>query len=358
MSEGTELMQRLSTGELSSVHSEVAIRVKQEVTNAFEELVRVGARIRPLMLGGVRVGWVRSLGFAERNQITLWAANVQERVFLTLKYATSLTADDINNLDNTEINSILRIIQTANTSDISLYPYVSPYATTYSSVKQWDSRTDELWTRKRIEMFDGRILTIMLCPDLLHYWAAMASCREHSIQKLEHSLDISYLIQSTTREQYSKELVKALNEFNPDRIEPWLEVVNTLALDPNLNLQDGFGHAHQDSSLQGLMREMHGMMEGDKHEKLMQSFYTSQLKAAEERTRQIEEKIRRSRQQAEMASEPPVVCLTDSEMAALEQRTKAKSPEAQAVKALQVELVEPEESKVAAQNRILGHFEK
>jgi hypothetical protein len=45
--------------------------------------------------------------------------------------------------------------------------------------------------------------------------------------------------------------------------------------------EDGWGHIHQDQSLEGLLREYHGMINNDKHEQLMHEFAVLHRERAE-----------------------------------------------------------------------------
>jgi hypothetical protein len=116
----------------------------------------------------------------------------------------------------------------------------------------------------------------------------------NSISRLEESLNFGTLIKAQVgkgAEKYIKELVRSLNEFQVDSIDPWTEVVDYVKLSADRpHFDDGYGHSHEDNTVQGLLREMEGMIHGDKHEALMQQFYDNQINEVKRRERAIKEK--------------------------------------------------------------------
>jgi hypothetical protein len=76
---------------------------------------------------------------------------------------------------------------------------------------------------------------------------------------------------------------------------------------------DGYGHSHQDNSVEGMMREMKGMTEGDKHEELMKAFHDTQLRAENEKKRQIAIQVKR-RKELDEADDSVYVIRTEAEV--------------------------------------------
>jgi hypothetical protein len=65
---GADLVQRISEGSLAQIPSEYLARTRDDVSQAIEELIDVGARVRPLYADGKQVGWVRRVHLAERRR--------------------------------------------------------------------------------------------------------------------------------------------------------------------------------------------------------------------------------------------------------------------------------------------------
>ena len=104
---GVDLMNQISLGELKYKQSNIALEVKEKVSTVMEEIITMGARVRPLKLNGKRVGWLRPLAYSERKVLDRMIEKDDERVLLTLTHCTTLSEEDINDLDMYEMNSIL-----------------------------------------------------------------------------------------------------------------------------------------------------------------------------------------------------------------------------------------------------------
>src|SRR5277367_5476692 len=91
-SAGMDIMRRISNGELRPPPSAKDVEeVKGEITENCEELIEVGARIRPLLVDGVQIGWVRGIHLQERRILKRWVRDPQDYVALTLQNATTFS---------------------------------------------------------------------------------------------------------------------------------------------------------------------------------------------------------------------------------------------------------------------------
>jgi len=79
------------------------------------------------------------------------------------------------------------------------------------------------------------------------------------------------------------------------------------------DFDDGYGHSHQDSSVEGMMREMKGMTEGDKHEELMKAFHDTQMRAEREKQRQLD-LISQQRKKRDEIDDSVYIIRTDKEV--------------------------------------------
>jgi hypothetical protein len=68
-------MRQLNDGRLEPVPSEVLAKSREEISTAIEELLDVGARIRPLFIGDRQTGWVRGVHLSERKALKRWVYN-------------------------------------------------------------------------------------------------------------------------------------------------------------------------------------------------------------------------------------------------------------------------------------------
>jgi hypothetical protein len=323
-------MNQINSGELRYKQSNVALEVKGRVALAMEEIISVGARVRPLKLNGKRVGWLRPLAYSERKVLDRLIEDDTERISITLQHCTTLTESEIDSLDIHEINSILNRLYRANLADLSLFPYISAFVTTQVSQNLWSARHDRLFDRDTIRMPDGSTLRFMALSDHVSLWATLSTIRIDSIQKLEQTLNFGTLIKAQigkSADKYVSELIRSIGSFQVDLIDPWTEAVDYMKLQTGTpHFEDGFGHSHQDNTVGGLMREMKGMFEGDRHEQLMTTFYEKQLSEAQEKEEKIQQIIQRRRAALEqMEDDGAMVVLTDTEMRRREREMRNRS---------------------------------
>ena len=72
---GVEMMRRLNDGQIEVQLSHAVAQTRGSVTAAIEELIEVGARIRPLYVYGKRTGWVRGVHLSERKALRRWVTD-------------------------------------------------------------------------------------------------------------------------------------------------------------------------------------------------------------------------------------------------------------------------------------------
>jgi hypothetical protein len=81
---GSELMQKLNDGRLVVVPPAEILKLRNAISTEIEELLEVGARIRPLLCGKERIGWVRGVHMAERKNLKRYFSDPMELVALML----------------------------------------------------------------------------------------------------------------------------------------------------------------------------------------------------------------------------------------------------------------------------------
>ena len=295
MTQGSDLMNQLSRGELTFKSSAYALSIKMKISTALTELITFGARVRPLILEGERVGWIRPFSFSEKKQIDIWFDKEEDKVKYLLQLCTTLPLATIENLDMVELNSILRILTQGHLADLSLVPYLTSFVTTQSSMGLWHTRNDSMFKPKEFLLPDGSKLSQLLVADHISIWASLCAMREAAILRTEASINAAVIARSfgggESWTSYLTNLQKTLQAYSMDNMDTWMNTIDFVSYNAKeKDLGDGFGHSHEDASTEGLMREMQGMLEGDKHEQLIQHFYDQQLaqeKAAQDKQRAL-----------------------------------------------------------------------
>jgi hypothetical protein len=89
---GASLMQRLNDGTLQQAPSAFLKKTREDVSEAIEELLDIGARIRPLRVAGERVGWVRGVHTSERRALKRWLTDDVEFIEHLILLGTTLSA--------------------------------------------------------------------------------------------------------------------------------------------------------------------------------------------------------------------------------------------------------------------------
>jgi len=334
MSLGSDLMNQLNRGELTKKSSEYALTIKNEVTTALVEIISYGARIRPLILEGRQVGWIRPFGFSERKQLDTWFQKEEDRIKHLVHLCTTLDMESIESLDMVELNSILKTMTLGHTADLSLFPYISAFVTTQSSINLWKSRHEELFKPKDIIMPDGKRLHQMTVNDHTPLWATLSSMRDETILRTEAAVNSAIIARSMSGgnswENYLTSLQKVLNSYSPDNMDTWTNTIDFVSYNAKkADFTDGWAHSHEDVSTEGLLRELQGMMKGDKHEQLIDQFYAQQLKLEEDRQEKLNEliKLRRDRLERENSFENIEVIRTEREVQERERRIKERNYE-------------------------------
>jgi hypothetical protein len=174
--QGVEIMRRLNDGSLEQAPSEYLSRAREQVSAAIEELVDVGARIRPLLVGDRRIGWVRGVHPSERKMLKRWIFDEVEFIEQLLLLGTTLTLDEIQALSMIEMRSLSRVVRAMTDSDIRLYPYISAFVTTSVSEQLWFSKGVEAtaFRERVVTLPDGKTMRIIaqkFSSPIFRFWS-------------------------------------------------------------------------------------------------------------------------------------------------------------------------------------------
>jgi hypothetical protein len=295
MSLGAELMNRIHSGELQKAPIEEIERVKKEIVDNCEELVEVGARIRPLLVDGGQVGWVRGLHPQERLALKRWIKDPSDFILNSLLLSTSFAAKEIEGMSAAEIRSLAEVVKRMSEYDVSLYPYLSAYVTTQSSENLWFGKGERLtsYENKIVSMPDGKQVKIMAPPNHARAWASLCTYREQAKRRLEENFNSLFIVRpwaGRSADPIGNELKGVARSLETDSMEPWEKIVSATVAAHDA----GDGWAHAGDSITDLKRELKGMLEGDKHERLMDAWQRQMEAEAEAQKRKLE-KLRKER---------------------------------------------------------------
>jgi hypothetical protein len=119
--------------------------------------------------------------------------------------------------------------------------------------------------------------------------------RERSKRRVDDTYNAAMITRALTGKGADKlyqALKKTQESLQPDLDAPWMQVVRVEVRD--INFADGWGHAHQDDSVEGILREVEGMAKMDKHERFMAAFYNQQMEAAQQQEAEMEARFQRA----------------------------------------------------------------
>jgi hypothetical protein len=289
---GTELMNEIYSGTIQHAEPELIANVRTQVSDACEELLDMGARIRPLLVGTKRVGWVRGVHTTERKLLSRWYRDL-EFIENILLLATSFTRDQLSAMTGIEIFSLARVVKEMTEYDISLAPYMTAYSTTSLSEFQWHGKGVALtsFENKIITMPDGAQIKILAPPHHARLWATLCTYRELNKTRIDNMMNATMIVRpwaGHSVDGFAAELKTAGRLLLPDAIEAWENIVKQHAVS---NLNDGWGHPSDTTD--GLMRELKGMLSNDKHEKVMNAFARQQIAAADAEAKRLERIVSR-----------------------------------------------------------------
>lgn len=312
---GRELLERIEDGQAVAAPTEYVASVRQGVAENCEELLEMGARIRPLMNGDKQVGWIRGVHASERKQLRRWLKNPDDFIFNTLLLGTSFTSEEIENMSSPEVYGLAEAVSRMTEYDISLFPYLSAFSSTQMSENLWFSKGTKLtsYENRVIDMPDGKKIRIASPPDHVRLWASLCTYREQAKVRLDENWNALLIVRpmaGKSADPITAELRNVARSLQTDSIEPWSRIVKN----ETAKVDDGWGHGGG-SSVEELKREMEGMIKGDKHERLMDKWQEQMENEEKQRQKKLAE-TRKSRNTTGMAGvvDERVEYLTEEEM--------------------------------------------
>lgn len=289
---GVDVMRHLNEADAVKSSSTFLNKIRSQIIPNCEELIEQGARIRPLIVDNSQIGWVRGLHIAERKLLSRWTFDTSAFVENVLLSCTSLDKEEVRNLTALEVRRLAELIARMGEYDLTLYPYLSAYVTTSSSENLWYARGKDLtsYENRTVSLPDGRHIRIMTPPDHARLWATLCSYREATKKRLDDNFNALLIVQpwaGKSADPLRSQLRTIQKSLQVDAVEPWENIIKISAAE--MDVEDGWGHAIQDDTREGMMRELKGFMDGgDKHEQFMNKFYDQQKQEAENEKKRIE----------------------------------------------------------------------
>jgi hypothetical protein len=287
---GAELAMRIGEESAHRAPTQYVQEVKNKVSDTCDELIRIGARIRPLLVDGESLGWVRGLHDTERRDLRRWFPKSQDFILRSLLLTTTLTEEELGQLTSLEVSRLVKLVIVMGDRDASLYPYLAAFSTTRESERLWHSGGScASFENKVIPMPDGRKVTIMCPSDHARLWASLCTYREQAKKRLDESWNAVLIMRpwaGKSVDGLAAELKAATKAMQAGVMDPWEHMV---AAAPEKALDDGWAHLENMETKEGMLKELYGMLGNDRHEQLMAKFEHQQLEAADKRKKDIEQ---------------------------------------------------------------------
>jgi hypothetical protein len=286
---GVDLMRQISEGGVVKAPNEFILDVKSKITEACDELIELGARVRPLVVDGQQIGWVRGVHNTERRRLSRWVHDPNEVIISVLTLATSLKREQIEQFSGLEIRNLVELVQKMTWYDMTLYPYLSAFTSTMASENLWHGRGTLLtsFENREIHLPDGQIMRVLAPSEHARLWATLCVYREQAKVRLDANWNAILQVRplaGKSVDPLANELKALGKQLATESIEPW---ENVIRFTPARDLDDGWAHAENLDTQEGMLKELHGMLNDDKHEQLMAKFEKQQIEAAEERKRAL-----------------------------------------------------------------------
>jgi hypothetical protein len=280
---GVDLLRQINEGSIQKAPNEHLDAVKHIITDNCDELIEIGARIRPLMVDEQRIGWVRGFHNTERKRLSRWVHNPNDFLISTLTLATSLKREEIEEFSALEMHNMVHLVQKMTEYDVSLFPYLSAFTTTMASENLWHGHGTQLtsFENREIEMPDGAVMKIITPSEHARLWATLCVYREQAKVRLDANWNAVLQVRpmaGKSVDPLANDLKVLSKQLATDSLYLWENVVK---FRPSRELDDGWAHPENMETREGMLKELHGMMAGDRHEQVMAAFEKQQIDAAE-----------------------------------------------------------------------------
>ena len=321
---GVDLIKAISDGTLRRTPTKYVEETRAAVKEALEELIEVGTRIRPLVVNNTQIGWVRGIPPRERKMLGNWITDQAELIERVFKLCTTLSLEEIQGLSLSEMRNLARLIRQMTDSDLMLYPFISAFVTTNTSESLWYSGGRHADFRNRVvQMPDGKEITILTASDHARLWANLCTSREESKRRVEDATNAVLIVRAWVgkgADPLANDLKNAAQMLKTDALEPWSESI-TLK-ERKESYEDGWAHS-EDESVEGIQRELQGMLNNDRHERLMTEFHKQHAEREAKREADLRAALAK---RSSVKFEPGTRPMTQAEFKKREAAILAKKP--------------------------------
>src|ERR1700674_4611088 len=118
-----DIMRRINEGTLRKAPAKDIEAVKAKIVENAHEIIEQGARIRPLMVDDVQVGWCRGIHTSERTLLKHWIKEPNDYIVNVLMLGTTFSKEEIEAMSGYEIRSLTEVVQQMSAYDNSIVPY-------------------------------------------------------------------------------------------------------------------------------------------------------------------------------------------------------------------------------------------
>jgi len=212
--------------------------------------------------------------------------------------------------------------------DLTLYPYLQAYVTTASSEALWYGKGESLvsFETKTLTMPDGKKMNLMAPPDHARMWSTLCTYREQAKKRLEDNFNALFIVRPWAgrhADPVANELKGVAKHLETGSNYVWENIVR---VPKKVDVNDGWGHPGE--SLEDLQRELKGMMEGDRHEKMMEAWQAQMVHEAEvEKKKIVDARKARGKEEGGGVSEGRMEILTEAQIRARQAAlAKGKKP--------------------------------
>ena len=133
-----------------------------------------------------------------------------------------------------------------------------------------------------------------MCPsDHARLWASLCTYREQAKKRLDESWNAVLIMRpwaGKSVDGLAAELKAATRQMQAGVLEPW---ESTVKAPEDRTLDDGWAHMENMETEEGMLKELHGMLGNDRHERLMAKFEKQQVDEAERHRQEIERLVTR-----------------------------------------------------------------
>jgi hypothetical protein len=323
---GMDIMRRINEGGIKKAPVKYIEAVRSKVVDNCGELIEQGARVRPLLADGKQVGWIRGVHAAERSILKHWISDPNDYIESILLLGTTFSKEEVAAMSGLEVRSLTNVVQQMSIYDSSLSAYLPAYSTTYQSENLWYSKGEQLvsWENRAIEMPDGKSMRIMLPSDIARAWASLCTYREQAKKRLEDDYNALFIVRPWAgkhADPIQSDLNRVARGLEVNATGPWEQVVRP---ERTADVNDGWGHPGD--SLEELQRELKGMMEGDKHERVMEAWQKQMEAESEEKRKKVEESRKRRGVDRAGVTEGKVEVLTEQQARARQKALREGKP--------------------------------